>query len=231
MAKLRLGLADLLIARPLTRAILKGEHSEVFNTTVLPHRRVAPLLNEGALDIGLISAGELEQYQFCSVRDLGVVLAAGGGGARMEFRKPVRRVQSIAIDERCPGTEACVARWGESRLSRTLVKEPWQDADLRLWSALRGRVAPEDGDVRDFASLFEREFGHEPLIYLWAYGPHTQSREAEFALKSSLRLGLASLPALSREVAAESREAFGDGVLDSVSVEQVFRRSVRYVRP
>lgn len=231
MAKLRLGLADLLIARPLTRAILKGEHSEVFNTTVLPHRRVAPLLNEGALDIGLVSAGEREQYQFGSVKDLGVVLAAGGGGARMEFRKPMHRAESVAVDERCPGTEGCLVRWAESRLSRPLVKAPWQDADVRLWSALRGGSAPEDGDVQDFASLFEQEFAHEPLIYLWAYGPHAQTQEAEFALKSSLRLGLGSLPALSREVAAESREAFGEGVLDSVSVEQIFRRSVRYVRP
>ena len=221
MAKVRLGFADVAIARPLTWAILKGEHSEVFATTLLPHSRVAPLLCEGALDVGLVSAREVDQYRLTAVADLGVVLVAGGGAAHVQFKDPSITPRTAAIhDPECPGVSAVANQWVQHRFGE--LEPPGSGApDIRLMPGLRTDVAGSDS--RDLATSWQEDFREEPLAYVWAHRPNADLGEAEFALKSSLRFGLGSLLALSRELAAERG-------LEAEAVAHYLSTSVRFVR-
>ena len=259
MAKLRLGLQDLLIARPLTWAVLKGEHSELFETTLLPHRRLVPLLREGALDVALVAASELKGNSLAALPDLGVVLRGerpegSAGAVNLSIRGDLSQVETVFFGQACPGTRARVKQWlAEVGLGET-ADAKWGEADLRTHtpfcrstldigshSRMEAGPSPVDWSTRDFGPAYVSQFGNEPLLYVWAVRGGPQQRKAdvqaaEFALKSSLRYGMGALEALSREVSAELTGDIGkgDGSLDpppdAGEVERLYREALRFVR-
>ncbi len=226
MAKVRLGFADIAIARPLTWAILKGEHSEVFATSLLPHARVVPLLDEGALDLGLVSATEVDQHRLVTVPDLGVVLVAGGGAATLECDSAALPRDSAVDDEACPGVRALADRLIDHRYGAGSSGASGVGArDVRLVAGFHsdGLAAQTPTQTQDLAASWQADFAEEPVAYVWAHRPNADLGSAEFALKSCLRFGLGSLLALSRELAAERG-------LEAETVERFFTSSVRFVR-
>ena len=222
MAKVRLGFADIALARPLTWALLKGQHADVFATSVLPHRRVAPLLKEGALDVGLVTESECEQHALEAVPDLGVVLVAGGGAAWLD-RPPVGAAESAVSTDRvseCPGCEEAAARLLDSANGSGLRLH----LELIEGEAAASNSTPNpEAPVLDLAKYHRDVFGTEPVVYVWAHRQGFDARQAEFALKSSLRFGLSGLGALSRELAAELSSS-------ASRVEELLGTAVRYVR-
>jgi chorismate dehydratase len=99
VSKLRLGIADLLEARPLAWGFLKGHHSDLFEPALYPPGRVASLLAEGELDVGLIPSIEIAR-----VPDLRVVpdLCLGVDGpsetALLLLERAVEEVKRVAVD-------------------------------------------------------------------------------------------------------------------------------------
>ena len=231
MAKIRLGLSDVALARPLTWAARRGDLADAFEVTVVPQRRIAALLGERALDVGLVNSQEILPNGLGPLPDLGVTLTEEGGVATLHLALPERggavRLLTGAV---CPG----ISTLAETFLRRAalngvtdaeVVEEGAADAlvETRLDPVPSGLETPEGARELDLGVEWHRAFREEAVVYRWAARPTLDTQDAEFALKGGLRDALRSLPAVSRELAAEKD-------LDADEVLSVFEQGLRFFR-
>jgi len=112
----------------------------------------------------------------------------------------------------------------EHSLGRRLPPRSPSAADVVLHSAFDAVLPAErGGEWSDLASEWIAREGDEPVLYLWCHRTDVDPHDAEFALKSGLRLALKSLPAVCRELAAQTR-------LPSEHLERLFREGLRFYR-
>lgn len=232
MAKVRLGLSDVALARPLTWAARKGELADLFEVSLVPQQRIAALLRERALDVGLVNFQEILPSGLSPLPDLGVMLTPEGGVAKLHVTAPPRGAAArLQPRTASPGVTALAATFlrraaPEGVTDAEYSDEPPYEALVETaFDPLDPEIAPTNGArIFDLGIEWHRAFKEEAVVYRWAARPTLDTREAEFALKSGLRNALQALPAVSRELAAE-KSLNADEVLD------VFERGLRFFGP
>lgn len=231
MSKVRLGLSDVALARPLTWAARKGELADLFEVTVVPQRRVAALLKERALDVGLVSFQEILPSGLTPLPDLGVMLTPEGGVATLHL-KPPEEGHPVRLQPRaeCPGLSALAATFLRRAAPSDVTDAeyapdpPFHALVETTFDPLPIDEDPPAGAVPlDLGVEWHRSFKEEAVLYRWAARPTLDTQEAEFALKGALRNALRSLSAVSRELAAEKG-------LDAEATLDAFENGLRFFR-
>ncbi len=231
MPKLRVGIVNFLNSKPLAWGFIKGHHRDLFDIAFHPPAKVADLLREGALDVGLIPSIELQRIPSLRVLpDLCIAATHEVRSVLLISRVPVEKIRRVALDE-------------NSRTSAALVRIVLEDghglrpeyvphrADLGAMLAeaeaalLIGdpalRVDRDRHRVLDLAAEWRRLTGHPFVFAVWAARPSADLDQLPFYFKSSLRFGLSSLDSLVRECAAEIG-------LDRDEVREYLTRNLTY---
>lgn len=228
MPKLRVGIGDILDARPLAWGFLKGHHADLFAPVLKPLPLVGRLLAQGELDAGLLPAIDAARYaDLVALPELCVAFPGEARSLLLVSSSPVSEIRRVYLG-RSARTAAAVARIllaeshglepeylesdttpfpgaahepGRTRLERGEAALLIGGTALRL--ALGGGQVPGGHQVLDLGAAW-RELTGLPLVAgLWVVRPEASLPDLTFYLKSSLRYGLASLSAIAREAAAE----------------------------
>lgn len=213
MAKLRLGIADLLDSRPLAWGFLKGHYSEFFAPSLHPPGRISELLAVGELDIGLVPAIDLARLPSVKViPDLGVAVASRADTALVMHRQSPAQIERVAVDRHSRSARVLLEivlkeKYG---VTPTLVDhsgvEGWvEGCDASMLIAERALRAQWQGpEVINLTRVWNELYGVPFVFAIWAVGEDVRLPDLSFYFKSSLRYGLSSMDALQREVGAES---------------------------
>lgn len=213
MPKLRVGIVNYLNSKPLAWGFIKGHHADLFDIVFHPPARVADLLRDGALDVGLIPSIELQRIPSLRVLpDLCIAATHEVRSVLLISQVPVDRIRRVALDENSRTSAALVrivledghGLAPEYRPHRAELDEMLAEADAALLigdPALR--VDRSRYRVLDLAAEWRRLTGFPFVFALWAARPSADLSDLPFYFKSSLRYGLSGLDALVRECAAE----------------------------
>jgi chorismate dehydratase len=211
LAKVRLGIPDLLEVRPLVWGFLRGHHDDLFVPRLYPAERVAELLREGEVDAALVSVTELSQLEDVRmVPELCVSVRGSSELVMVQSTLPPADVLSLAV-EPTAGAEVELVRmlWRQEygrepelrRRPRLTAVPPDCDAVMLCSEAALGSAWSEPYRLRPTGWWQERT-GLPFVSRVWAVREATQLPDLSFYLKSSLRYGLSSLDVLCREEAS-----------------------------
>lgn len=231
MPKLRVGVVNYLNSKPLAWGFLKGHHSDLFEVALHPPARVADLLRDGELDLGLIPAIELQRIPHLKVLpDLCIAATHEVRSVLLISRVPAAEIRRVALDENSRTSVALVRIILEDGhgLEPEYVTHA-ADLDAMLAEAdaalLIGdpalRVDRSKYVVLDLAEEWRAMTGHPFVFAVWAAAPSADLPELPFYFKSSLRYGLSSLESLVRECAAEL-------ALDRSEVREYLTKNLTY---
>lgn len=213
MPKLRVGIVDYLNSKPLAWGFLKGHHANLFAPELHPPARVARLLAEGALDVGLIPSIEVARIPDLEVLP-GLCVAAEREvrSVLLVAREPIERVRRIALDANSRTSVAllrvlCADHFGiapEFTVQPADVERMLADAEAAL--VIGDPALHVDRDrwrVHDLAGEWRALTGLPFVFAVWAVRAGVDFPDLAVYFKNSLRHGLASLDSLVRESAAE----------------------------
>ena len=109
MPKFRVGIVNYLNSKPLAWGFLKGHHRELFEISFHPPARVADLLRDGELDIGLVPSIEVQRIPDLKVLpDLCIAATHEVRSVLLVSRVPVERIRRVALDENSRTSAALV---------------------------------------------------------------------------------------------------------------------------
>jgi chorismate dehydratase len=232
VAKLRVGIVNFLNSKPLAWGFLRGHYADLFTPSFHPPARVAQLLGQGDLDIGLVPSIEVQRIGGLQVLpDLCVAATHEVRSVLLVSRRPLAEVRRVALDSNSRTSQALVRivledRYGlrpEYSVERPDPERMLADCDAALLigdPALR--VDRARYQVWDMAAEWRQLTGHPFVFAVWAVRPEVALPELPFYFKSSLRYGLASLDVLVREAAGEMG-------LAPAAVEEYLTRHLSYV--
>jgi len=247
LPKLRVGIGDVLDARPLAWGFLKGHHADLFAPVLKPLPLMGRLLAQGGLDVGLAPAIDAARDpELLALPELCVAFPGEARSLVLVSPSPLSELRRVYLG-RSARTAAAVARIvlaegrnlepeyleadttpfpgaaheaGRPRLERREAALLIGGTALRL--ALGGGQAAAGRQVLDLGSAW-RELTGLPLVAgLWVVRPAASLPDLGFYFKSSLRYGMSSLSAIAREAAAEL------GV-DSEEIARFLHESVSYL--
>lgn len=213
MAKLRVGIVNYLNSKPLAWGFLKSHHGDLFAPSFHSPARVARMLEQGSLDVGLIPSVEYQRIPGLKVvRDLCVAATQEVRSVLLVSSRPVEEVRRVALDHNSRTSVALLQillreRWGlepEWSEQHPDVERMLTDADAALVigdAALR--VDRDRYRVLDLAAEWKGLTGHPFVFAFWAVREGVEFPDLPFYFKSSLRYGLSSMDILVREAAAE----------------------------
>jgi chorismate dehydratase len=245
LPKLRVGIGDILDARPLAWGFLKGHHADLFAPIVKPLPLMGRLLAQGVLDVGLAPAIDAARDpELLALPELCVAFPGEARSLLLVSTSPLSELRRVYLG-RSARTAAAVARivLAEGRNLEPeyleadttpfpgAVHEPGRPRLERHEGALliggaALRLALGGGShglrVLDLGSAW-RELTGLPLVAgLWLVRSEAGLPDLTFYFKSSLRFGIASLSTIAREAAAEL------GV-DSEEIARFLREHVSYL--
>ncbi len=236
MPKLRVGISDILDARPLAWGFLKGHHADLFAPVTQPLNLVGRLLAQGGLDVALVPAVELATHRDLRVLpDLCVAFPGEARGVLLVSAGPIEDLRRVIL-ERDARTAAVVTR---IVLAESYGLEPeYVEAEASTRLSGPGRIEPGEGwlvigsaaltgrreehRVLDLGLAWRELTGLPLVVGVWAARAEVELPDLPFYFKSSLRFGLAALDAIAREGAAEL------GVSSAV-LESYLRDAVGYL--
>jgi chorismate dehydratase len=247
LPKLRVGIGDVLDARPLAWGFLKGHHADLFAPVLKPLPLMGRLLAQGGLDVGLAPAIDAARDpDLLALPELCVAFPGEARSLLLVSPSPLSELRRVYLG-RSARTAAVAARIvlaegqgvepeyleadttpfpgaahepGRQRLERHEGALLIGGAALRL--ALGGGVGSQGLQVLDLGTAW-RELTGLPLVAgLWLVRSGTSLPDLTFYFKSSLRYGMASLSTIAREAAAEL------GV-DSEEIARFLHESVSYL--
>lgn len=221
MPKLRIGIGDVLDARPLAWGFLTGQHADLFASETHALPLVGRLLAQGELDAGLLPL--VDAARVGGLRVLPDLCVAFPGTARtllLVSPSPLAEVRRVYLG-RWSRTSAAAVRivLGERRdeMPELLEEEapvrgpgeafrlrPGEAALLIGGAALRWAAGRHRGHHGTDLGAVWRELTGLPLVAgVWAFREGVALPDLPFYFKSSLRYGLSCLDAIAREAAAE----------------------------
>jgi chorismate dehydratase len=245
LPKLRVGIGDILDARPLAWGFLKGHHADLFAPIVKPLPLMGRLLAQGVLDVGLAPAIDAARDpELLALPELCVAFPGEARSLLLVSTSPLSELRRVYLG-RSARTAAAVARIVLAE-GRNLEPE-YLEADTTPFPGAvhepgRPRLERHEGalliggaalrlalgggshglQVLDLGSAW-RELTGLPLVAgLWLVRSEADLPDLTFYFKSSLRFGIASLSTIAREAAAEL------GV-DSEEIARFLREHVSYL--
>lgn len=213
MPKLRVGIVNYLNSKPLAWGFLKSHHGDLFAPTFHSPARVARMLEQGSLDVGLIPSIEYQRIPGLRViRDLCVAATQEVRSVLLVATKPLDEIRRVALDHNSRTSVALLHILLKERLGSEPewveqhpdVERMLTDADAALVigdAALK--VDRERYRVMDLAAEWRTATGHPFVFAVWAVRSGVEFPDLPFYFKSSLRYGLSSMDILVREAAAE----------------------------
>ena len=213
MAKLRVGIVNYLNSKPLAWGFLKNHHGDLFTPSFHSPARLARMLEQKSLDVGLIPSVEYQRIPGLRViRDLCVAATQEVRSVLLVATRPFEEIRRVALDHNSRTSVALLhillrERWGlepESVEQHPDVERMLADADAALVigdAALK--VDRNRYRVMDLAAEWKTLTGHPFVFAVWAVRREIEFPDLAFYFKSSLRYGLASMDILVREAAAE----------------------------
>jgi len=232
VSKIRVGIVNFLNSKPLAWGFLKGHYSDLFAAGYYPPARVADLLREGSLDIGLIPAIEVQRIPGLTVLpDLCVSATREVRSVLLISKVPPEKIRRVALDLNSRTSAALTRivladRYG--REPETIQARPDPEAMLAAADAalIIGdpalKVRRDRYHVLDLAAEWRALTGLPCVFAVWAVRPGLAVPNLAFYFKSSLRYGLSSIDILVREAAAELD-------LDSEQVHTYLTENLSYV--
>lgn len=231
MPKLRVGVVNYLNSKPLAWGFLKGHHRDLFDVSFHPPARVADLLRDGELDVGLVPSIELARIPGLRVLpDLCIAATREVRSVLLVSRTAIADIRRVALDENSRTSAALVrlvledghGLHPEYVAHRAELDSMLQEADAALLigdPALR--VDRSRHQVLDLAGEWRRLTGHPFVFAVWAARPSADLEQLPFYFKSSLRFGLSALDSLVRQCAEELR-------LDAAEMREYLTRNLTY---
>jgi chorismate dehydratase len=228
---LRVGVVDYLNSKPLAWGLLQGRHADRFAVGRHSPARVAELLAQGDLDVGLVPSIELQRIP--DLRVLPGLCIAATHEARsvlLVSRRPLGEVRRVALDE-ASRTSAALLRivladgygvrpeYASRRADPEAMLADFDAALLIGDPALR--VERERWLVWDLAAEWRRLTGLPFVFAVWAARPTADLPDLAGYFHDSLRHGLDSLEA----IVAEATAALG---LQPAEVEEYLTRNLRF---
>lgn len=213
MSKLRVGIVNFLNSKPLAWGFLKGHHGDLFAPSFHSPARVASMLEQGSLDVGLIPSVEYQRIPGLRViPDLCVAATREVRSVLLVSKIPFEQIRRVALDHNSRTSVALLRillkeRWDldpEGVEQRPDVERMLSDADAALVigdPALK--VERSRYRVLDLAAEWKALTGHPFVFSVWAVRPGVEFPDLAFYFKTSLRYGLSSMDILVREAAAE----------------------------
>jgi len=213
VAKLRVGIVNFLNSKPLAWGFLRGHYADLFTPSFHPPARIAQLLEQGDLDIGLVPSIEVQRIAGLQVLpDLCIAATHEVRSVLLVSRRPLAEVRRVALDANSRTSQALVRIVLEDRYGlrpEYVVERPDPERMLAESDAalLIGDPALRVDRVRyqvwDMAAEWRQLTGHPFVFAVWAVRPEVTLPELPFYFKSSLRYGLAAMDVLVREAAGE----------------------------
>ncbi len=211
--RLSVGIVDYLNSKPLAWSFLQGSHADLFEASYHPPARVAELLAEGELDVGLIPAIEVQRIP--GLRVLPGLCVAATEEVRsvlLVHEGPIEEVRRVALDANSRTSAALVQVLLADRYrlqpeylpARPALKEMLACADAALLigdPALH--VDRERYKILDLAAEWRSLTGKPMVFALWAVAPGVEMAGLTRYFAASLRAGLDSLDLLVAQAAAE----------------------------
>lgn len=213
MPKLRVGIVNYLNSKPLAWGFLKSHHGDLFAPSFHSPARVARMLEQKSLDVGLIPSIEYQRIPGLRViRDLCVGATQEVRSVLLVSTRPFDKIRRVALDHNSRTSVTLLRillreRWGlepDTADQHPDVERMLADADAALVigdAALR--VDRSRYQVMDLAAEWKALTGHPFVFAVWAVREEVEFPDLAFYFKSSLRYGLASMDILVREAAAE----------------------------
>lgn len=213
MPKLRVGIVNYLNSKPLAWGFLKSHHGDLFAPSFHSPARVARMLEQGSLDVGLIPSVEYQRIPGLRViRDLCVASSREVRSVLLVSTRPIEEIRRVALDHNSRTSVALLRillreRWGvdpEAVEQRPDVERMLDEADAAL--VIGDAALKVDRDryrVTDLAAEWQTLTGHPFVFAVWAVRPDVEFPDLPFYFKSSLRYGMSSMDILVREAAAE----------------------------
>jgi len=213
LPKLRVGIVNYLNSKPLAWGFLKSHHGDLFEPGFHSPARVARMLEQGNLDVGLIPSVEYQRIPGLRViPDLCVAATQEVRSVLLVADRPFEEVRKVAVDHNSRTSVALLVillreLYGlepEMIEQRPDVERMLADADAALVigdAALK--VDRSRYRVMDLAAEWKGLTGHPFVFAIWAARPGVEFPDLPFYFKSSLRYGLSSMDILVREAAAE----------------------------
>ncbi|MDX1645428.1 MAG: menaquinone biosynthesis protein [Thermoanaerobaculia bacterium] len=196
----RIGVVDYLNSWPLAWGFLSDRIGDDFEPSYHPPARVADLLAEGSLDVGLVPSIEVQRLpDLMVVPGLCVAATHEVRSVLLVANRPVEEIRSVALDENSRTSAALVdivlsERFGveaETTTASPDVERMLSDADAALVigdPALA--VDRERYVVLDLAAEWRLLTGRPFVFAVWAARADVASPELTVVLDQSLGLGL-----------------------------------------
>lgn len=248
MPALRVGVVNYLNSRPLAWGLLQARDHGRFAVSCHPPARVAELLAEGAIDVGLVPSIEIQRIPGLRVvPGLCVAATEEVRSVLLVSRRPVADLRRIAVDENSRTSAALV---------RILLEDLWgTSADLeaqppdveRMLTRADAALVIGDPALRvdrgayrivDLAAAWRRLTGLPFVFAVWAVAPEVEERGLAARFHASLEAGRAalgqivaraadqlSLPPSEIEGYLTSNLRFTLGEEERAGLEEFFRRA------
>jgi chorismate dehydratase len=213
VAKIRVGIVDFLNAWPLSWGFRQGFHQELFAPVFHPPAKVADLLAEGRLEVGLIPVVELQRIPDLRViPDLCVAATHEVRSVLLVLGRPLAEVERVALDDNSRTSATLVKVLLADRFGLTPAYHPAR-ADLETMLAGADaalvigdpalRVDRRRHTVVDLAAEWRALTGLPFVFAVWAVAPGVALADLPRYFKASLHHGLSSLPELVVTASAE----------------------------
>lgn len=213
MSKVRVGIVDFLNARPLAWGFVQGRHSGLFEPCFHSPARVADLLAEGRLDVGLVPVVEVQRIPGLRVLpDLCVAATHEVRSVLLVLGRPLEEVRRVALDTNSRTSAALVQILLADRFGLHPEYHPAAaDLEAMLATADAALVIGDPAlqvdrsryQVVDLAAEWRALTGLPFVFAVWAVRETVTLPELPRTFKESLHLGLAALPEIIARAAAE----------------------------
>jgi|CXWL01.1.fsa_nt_gi chorismate dehydratase len=213
MSRLRVGIVDYLNSRPLAWGFLEGRFADRAEAVFQPPARVAEMLADGELDVGLIPVIEIQRIPGLRlIPHLCVGALHEVRSVLLIARGPIAEVRRVALDRNSRTSAALVQillhdRWG----LRPEVVEASPDADAMLADADAALIIGDPAlavdrqryQIYDLAAEWRALTGLPAVFAAWAVGPGVAPQALGALFEESLAAGLAAIDRIGTEAADE----------------------------
>jgi len=211
--RLKVGIVDFLNSRPLAWGFLEGTLEDVFEASYHPPSRVADLLRDGAIDIGLVPSIEAARIVGATIIP-GTCVAATREvrSVLLLLRRPLAALTRVSLDANSRTSVAllrilCADLWG---IAPELIERPASPAGVDSGfdgALLIGdpalKVDRSSFEVVDLAAAWNQLTGRPFVFALWAAAPGVAVDGLNVEFRRSLEQARAQLDRLVAEAAAE----------------------------